>query len=164
MYVQYELVNFAMMKNSIYENLKEFITKSPEETILLGEYYAALIKPGDVIGLNGNLGTGKTQFAKGIGKYFQVKEIINSPTFNLVNEYIAINPKTKQSLHINHFDLYRLKTTEELLTIGFEEYINPKSICVIEWSTLAEAFFEKTINKVFFDFGEKDSFRIIKFE
>lgn len=143
---------------------QEIITsKSERNTIETGKEYAKTILPGEVIGLKGNLGSGKTQFVKGIGKYFKVKDIINSPTFLIVNQYIGTDPVTNLEIKINHFDLYRLRFKEELDTIGFMDYINNKSVCVIEWCELAEDYLSDKLKEVFFDFGEKENERIIKF-
>ena len=142
------------------ENL--IITKSPEETITAGFKYASGIALGDIIGLKGNLGSGKTQFVKGVCKYFQVSEIVNSPTFLIVNEYKGIEPVSKNPIHIHHFDLYRISSKEELETIGFEEYITKNSICIIEWCGIAEEFELKNMKKVYFDYGSSENERIIQ--
>jgi tRNA threonylcarbamoyladenosine biosynthesis protein TsaE len=139
------------------------ISQSEENTILIGKEYAKSILPGEIIGLKGNLGSGKTQFVKGVGEYFQVKEIINSPTFLIVNQYSGIDPKSKKNITVNHFDLYRLRFKEELETIGFTDYINDNSICIIEWCELAEEYLSDGFRAVMFDFGVKDTDRIIKF-
>ena len=124
--------------------------------------YAESIIPGDVIGLKGDLGTGKTQFVKGICSYFKVNEIVNSPTFIIVNEYKGFKEKDEEIL-IHHFDLYRLKSIEELETIGFSDYINDKSVCIIEWCELAEEYLSDGFREVNFDFGITESERIITF-
>jgi len=139
------------------------ISKSEKETIAAGKKYAESILPGEVIGLKGNLGSGKTQFVKGISSYYKVKDVVNSPTFLIVNQYEGTEPKEGKKITINHFDLYRLKFKEELETIGFEDYINEKSVCLIEWCELAEEFLGKGFREVSFDFGEKDTERTIKF-
>ena len=160
MLVPFEIVNFALMKLQ-QDNI--IITKSEKETISAGMDFAKSIKPGEVIGLKGNLGSGKTQFVKGISQYFKVKDVVNSPTFLIVNQYNGTEPVSGKSITINHFDLYRLRFKEELETIGFEDYINDKSICLIEWCELAEEFLETGFKEVNFDFGNKDTERIIKF-
>jgi len=138
------------------------ISKSEKETIAAGKKFAEGIKPGDVIGLKGNLGTGKTQFVKGISSYFKVKDTVNSPTFLIVNQYEGIDPASGKGISINHFDLYRLKFKEELETIGFDDYIGENSVCIIEWCELAEEFLGAELREVRFEYGEKDTERIIK--
>jgi tRNA threonylcarbamoyladenosine biosynthesis protein TsaE len=137
-------------------------SKSEKDTITAGKKFAESIKPGDVIGLKGNLGTGKTQFVKGICGYFKVKDTVNSPTFLIVNQYEGFDPETEKSITVNHFDLYRLKFREELEAIGFDDYINANSVCLIEWCELAEEFLGEEISEVCFEYGGKDTERIIK--
>lgn len=144
--------------------MKVNISKSQDETIEIGKNYAADLSPGSVIGLKGNLGTGKTQFVKGVASYFRVTEIVNSPTFLIVNEYLA-NYGSNNGLKIFHFDLYRINTPEELSTIGFDEYINDKnSISLIEWSDIAEKYLNKQLKTVTFEYGEDENERIIETE
>jgi tRNA threonylcarbamoyladenosine biosynthesis protein TsaE len=138
------------------------ISHSEKDTISSGKKYAETILPGEVIGLKGNLGTGKTQFVKGVGEYFKVKDVINSPTFLIVNQYRGNDPKSGKEITINHFDLYRLRFKEELETIGFTDYINENSVCIIEWCELAEEYLSDGFREVNFDFGESENERIIK--
>ncbi len=144
--------------------MKVFISKSQDETIDFGKNYASNLQPGSVIGLKGNLGTGKTQFVKGVAAYFEVNEIVNSPTFLIVNEYVS-NIGSNSGLKIFHFDLYRINSPDELSTIGFDEYFNDEnSISLIEWSDLAEKFLNKHLKTVTFEYGEEENERIIKTE
>jgi len=109
------------------------ITKSEEETKELGYKLGRLLKPYDVICLEGDLGSGKTAFTKGIALGLEIKENITSPTYTIVNEYFGRIP-------LYHFDVYRLDDEEELYNIGFEEYINEKEgVIVIEWADLVKA-------------------------
>lgn len=105
------------------------ITKNAEETILAGEKLAKKLKPGDIIALSGNLGSGKTTFTKGIGKGLGVKNPrrINSPTFVLIKEYNGKIP-------LYHIDLYRLDGLKEIENLAVEEYIYGKGVTVIEWA------------------------------
>lgn len=137
------------------------LSGSEKRTITAGKKFAESILPGEIIGLKGNLGSGKTQFVKGIGEYFQVKDMINSPTFLIVNQYRGKNPGTNKEITINHFDLYRLRFADELETIGFSDYINENSICIIEWCELAEKYLDFDFKKVIFEFGSKNNERII---
>ena len=79
----------------------------------------------------GELGSGKTTLIKSILKNLGVKENITSPTFSIVNQYFISNGL------INHFDLYRIKSLTELDVIGFEEYLESKALCFIEWPEIA---------------------------
>jgi len=138
------------------------VSKSEKETINAGRKFAETLKPGSVIGLKGNLGTGKTQFVKGICKYFNVQEVVNSPTFILVNEYTGYE-EDENEIKIYHFDLYRLKSSAELEVIGFEEFISSDSIVLIEWPDIAEKYLNFKIDKVLMDYGAKTDERIIKY-
>lgn len=104
---------------------KILYTNDYNETIALGEKIAGLLKKGDVILLDGDLGAGKTTFTKGIGRGLGVKRVINSPTFTIVKEYHGDN------VVLNHLDLYRLDGVGE--DFDLEEYFNDESICVCEW-------------------------------
>lgn len=104
-----------------------FESKSVEETIDYGKNFGKELKPGDIVCLEGDLGAGKTHFVKGIASYFGIeKEKVSSPTFTLINEYFGDIP-------IFHFDCYRLKSEEEALEIGMEEYLYGEGVSVIEW-------------------------------
>ncbi len=102
------------------------ITRSPEETGELAFFLARHLKPGDVVCLSGDLGAGKTLFVKSAAKALGVEEEVTSPTFALVNVY-------QGRLTIYHFDLYRLQHPEQLIDIGFDEYVNGDGISLIEW-------------------------------
>lgn len=101
------------------------LSKSPEETIKLGQRIASGIKKGDVIGFTGELGSGKTTMIKGIVKYLTGKEA-TSPSFVLINEYPGKIP-------VFHFDLYRLRCKIDMESIGWEEYLD-KGLVLIEWA------------------------------
>ena len=138
------------------------VSKSEKETITAGRKFAEELKPGGILGLKGNLGTGKTQFVKGICDYFKVPDIVNSPTFILVNEYKGTG-KDENEIKIYHFDLYRLKSPAELEVIGFNEYIDTNSILLIEWPEIAEEYLNNEIDKVLIEFGSKTEERLINF-
>lgn len=107
----------------------KFITKSTEETYQLGIDIAKLLKEGDIINLNGDLGAGKTYFTKGIAKGLEIDDYITSPTFTIVNEYEGKIP-------LYHFDVYRINDIREMYEIGFDEYIYGSGISVIEWGDI----------------------------
>lgn len=104
------------------------ITKSTEETIKFGNDLAKKLKDGDVIALYGDLGSGKTQIAKGICSAFGVTDTVNSPTFIVVNEYIS-----QSKIKIFHFDLFRMKSEDDVINIGFDDYMKNRGIILIEW-------------------------------
>ena len=108
------------------KEIKTFKTKSEEDTLELGRMIALGLKPGDAISLEGDLGTGKTAFTKGLALGLDITEPITSPTFTLVNTY-----EGRTTLH--HFDVYRVDDPEELYSIGWEEYFSDEAITVVEW-------------------------------
>lgn len=83
-----------------------------------------------VLAFHGDLGAGKTTLIKEICKFLGVKDQMSSPTFAIVNEYLADEP-------IYHFDLYRLEKEEELDGIGFDDYVDSGQLCLIEWPQIA---------------------------
>ena len=90
----------------------------------------------------GQVGSGKTTMIKSFSKKLSVINNTSSPTFNIINEYKDDNKKS-----IYHLDLYRLKSINDLVEIGFEEYINSGNYCFIEWPEIADSFFvDKYIN------------------
>lgn len=91
-----------------------------------------------ILFLKGNLGAGKTTFAQQLFKRLQVQQQVTSPTFNIANTYSDIDNK-----EFYHFDLYRIKHTEELDEFGFYEYIDSGNICIIEWPEIAEAYLQE---------------------
>lgn len=108
-------------------------TNSEEETIELGQKFAERLKKGDVVLFFGDLGSGKTEFVKGICRFFEVDEIVTSPTFTIMNQYNGTFGD--EDLQIFHIDLYRIKTKEELVQIGFEECLySADSIKLVEWA------------------------------
>lgn len=106
-------------------------TTSAKETEKLGELIASLLKAGDVITLDGELGVGKTTFTKGIAKGLKIKRAVTSPTFTIVKEYSGTLP-------LYHMDAYRLEHADE--DIGFDEYFYGDGVTVVEWSTFIAEF------------------------
>jgi tRNA threonylcarbamoyladenosine biosynthesis protein TsaE len=109
--------------------MKVIKTYSVEETIDFGFKIGGLLSAGDIISLNGDLGTGKTAFTSGIAEALGINCYITSPTFTIVNEY-------KGNIPLYHFDAYRIGSYEEMFDIGFEEYVENNGIIVIEWADL----------------------------
>jgi tRNA threonylcarbamoyladenosine biosynthesis protein TsaE len=104
-------------------------THSDKETIRFGRRLGEILLPGDVIALNGPLGSGKTWLTKGIalGLGVDPNMVITSPSFSLVNEYQA-------SCALYHMDLYRLERISEILATGLEEYLYNDGVAVVEWA------------------------------
>src|SRR5437016_8538660 len=106
-----------------------FISKSPEDTMTLGEQWGRAAECGRVIGLTGDLGAGKTQLVKGVARGLGLTDRVHSPTFTLIHEYNG------GRLPLFQLDLYRLATREQIVAAGLEEYLSrPKGVAVIEWA------------------------------
>lgn len=112
------------------------ITNSEKETFDVGYKIGKLLKKGDVISLNGDLGAGKTHLTKGIAAGLEVDDYITSPTFNIVNEY-------QGRLPFYHFDVYRIDDIYEMYEIGFDEYLYGEGVCVVEWGDMVEELLPK---------------------
>ncbi len=102
-----------------------------KETEEFGIKLGKLLKSGDILCLNGDLGAGKTTITKSIGIGLGVEEYITSPTFALINQYRGRIP-------VYHFDVYRLEHVEELYDLGFDEYFYGDGVCIIEWADRIE--------------------------
>lgn len=103
------------------------MTKSAAETRALGERLAAKLKPGDVILLEGELGAGKSELARGIARGLGVAETVTSPSFTILNVYDS------GRCPLYHFDWYRLESEEELYELGMDEYLGGDGIALVEW-------------------------------
>lgn len=118
-------------------------THSAEGTQNFGEEFSKKIRHGDIIALYGDLGSGKTQLVKGICRGLGVTQVVNSPTFIIVNEY-----SSDRFDKIFHFDLYRMKTQNEILDIGFKDYLNNGSVIFIEWPEHIENLLPQSTIKI----------------
>ncbi len=112
----------------------DIISNSPQETIEFGRRIGSQLKGGEVIGIYGLLGSGKTHLIKGIaaGAGAQDSKQVNSPTFVIVKEYAG-------RLDIYHIDAYRLNSIAEFEMLGFDEYCRPQSVVLIEWADKIES-------------------------
>jgi tRNA threonylcarbamoyladenosine biosynthesis protein TsaE len=108
-----------------------WITEGPEQTQSLGQNLAGFLHSGAVVALTGELGTGKTCLIQGICQGLGVTDPVASPAFVIINEY-------QGRLPVYHFDLYRIKSIEELYQLGCEEYFYGSGVCLIEWAERAE--------------------------
>ena len=106
----------------------EFITESPEQTEDVGAALGRILTPGTVIAYRGDLGAGKTAFTRGLARGLGSKELVTSPTYTIVNEYLG------GRLPLFHFDMYRLGSSDDLFDIGWEDYLDRGGVCAVEWS------------------------------
>ncbi len=113
-----------------------WISKSPAQTLHIARQFAKTLGPGDVIGLVGSLGSGKTLFVKGLCEAFGIRpaEVV-SPTFTLIHHYEG------GSLPVYHFDVYRLENDREFEDLGYEEQFYGDGVSVVEWADKVINFF-----------------------
>ena len=109
-----------------------FTTNSPVETEKIGSALAKVLTPGTVIAYRGDLGAGKTAFTRGLAKGLGCTDMVTSPTYTIVNEYLS------GKMPLFHFDMYRLRSAEDLWDIGWEDYLDRGGICAVEWSENVE--------------------------
>ena len=134
----------------------EYITHSPAETEAVGEALAKTLRPGTVLAFRGDLGAGKTAFTRGLGRGLGCTERVTSPTYTIVNEY------TSGRLPLFHFDMYRLRSSEDLFDIGWEDYLERGGVCAVEWSeNVADAMPEGTVYVTIERAPEGENARII---
>jgi len=105
---------------------KVWRTSCPEETRKVGEEIAEGLSPGDLLGLFGDVGSGKTVLAQGICRGLGVEESVTSPSFVIVQEY-------EGKFKVYHMDLYRIEDFRELEEIGYEDYFYGEGVCLVEW-------------------------------
>ena len=137
------------------------LSGSAGETTALGKEFATQLKAGEIIGLKGELGSGKTQFVKGICSYYGIEDDVNSPTFIIANQYEGSDPVTGKKQIINHLDLYRPNKAAEIDSLGMDNYFDGKSITLIEWSELMEDYLGRKLRTVRFEHGEDEEKRFI---
>ena len=129
-------------------------TNSAAETRALGEKLSGSLRPGDVVVLEGELGAGKSELARGIAQGLGVRETVTSPSFTILNVYES------GRCPLYHFDWYRLESEDELYELGMDEYLGGDGIAVVEWAERCpEAVPENTI-RITLDVTGEESRRI----
>lgn len=133
---------------------------SEEDTRNLAMITAAEAKKGDIFCLDGDLGCGKTVFAKGFAEGLGVREAVTSPTFTILKEY------QEGRLPFYHFDVYRIADPDEMYAIGFEDYFYGEGVCLIEWSEqIRELIPENAIRiRITKDLEKGTDYRAIEFD
>ena len=117
----------------------QFTTNSPEETEAVGVALGKIIPAGTVLAYRGDLGAGKTAFTRGLARGLGCREIVTSPTYTIVNEYLG------GRLPLFHFDMYRLSSADDLFDIGWEDYLDRGGVCAVEWSENVEEAMEGAV-------------------
>ncbi len=105
----------------------ELVSHSPEDTARFAEDIAKRLAAGDILLYRGDMGAGKTTFTKGLAAALDVRDVVTSPTFAIVNEYNGKFP-------LFHFDLYRIDNFDDLYAMGFFDYLGRNGIIAAEWS------------------------------
>ena len=131
----------------------QYITNSPGETEAIGAALGNIIKPGTVIAYRGDLGAGKTAFTRGLARGLGCTEIVTSPTYTIVNEYLG------GRIPLFHFDMYRLRSSDDLFDIGWDDYLDRGGVCAVEWSENVDDAMEDAVYITIEKLGE-DSRRI----
>ena len=126
-----------------------FTTHSPAQTEAIGAALGKELKPGTVIAYRGDLGAGKTAFTRGLAKGLGCSEIVTSPTYTIVNEYLG------GRLPLFHFDMYRLASSDDLWDIGWEDYLDRGGICAVEWSENVDDAMEDAVYITIEKLGEE---------
>ena len=117
----------------------KYTTNSPVETETIGAALGKILPPGSVIAYRGDLGAGKTAFTRGLARGLGCTEIVTSPTYTIVNEYLS------GRLPLFHFDMYRLASADDLWDIGWDDYLERGGICAVEWSENVREALEEPI-------------------
>ena len=126
----------------------QYITNSPAETEAVGMALGKVLQPGTVLAYKGDLGAGKTAFTRGLAKGLGCTDMVTSPTYTIVNEYLS------GRLPLFHFDMYRLASADDLWDIGWEDYLDRGGICAVEWSENVEEALEGAISVTIEKLGE----------
>jgi tRNA threonylcarbamoyl adenosine modification protein YjeE len=130
---------------------------SVEETWEVARAFASELKPGDVVCLEGDLGAGKTTFTQGLAAALGAKQAVTSPTFCLVVEH-----PTDRFLLV-HMDLYRLHGADDVLTVGWEDYLARGAVLMVEWPDRAEDLIPTAARHVTLTLGDEPDARRITF-
>ena len=129
-------------------------TSNADETHALGQRLGAVLRAGDVVVLDGELGTGKTVLAKGIAVALGIDEPVVSPTFTVMREYDAPTP-------LVHVDVYRLDHLQELHDLGFDDLVGGDAVTVVEWGDRVSAALPSDRLRVLLEPGDADDDRVV---
>ncbi|MET0629178.1 MAG: tRNA (adenosine(37)-N6)-threonylcarbamoyltransferase complex ATPase subunit type 1 TsaE [Acidimicrobiia bacterium] len=132
------------------------VTRTAEETLALAMRVGALLRGGDVLALSGDLGAGKTVFAKGVGRALGVSEPVVSPTFTVVREY-------EGTIRFVHVDVYRLDRIQELHDVGWDDLLDGESVALVEWGERVGALLPIDRLDVRLEVGDDDERRVVEF-
>ena len=131
-----------------------YLTNSPEQTEEVGAALSKVLSPGTVIAYRGDLGAGKTAFTRGLARGLGVTDPVTSPTYTIVNEYLG------GRMPLFHFDMYRLRSSDDLWDIGWDDYLERGGVCAVEWSENVDDALEDAVAITIHKTGE-NSRRIV---
>jgi tRNA threonylcarbamoyladenosine biosynthesis protein TsaE len=132
-----------------------FVTRSPDETLALAGAVGEVLRAGDVVVLAGDLGSGKTTFARGIARGLDIVEPVVSPTFTIVREYDGRVP-------LVHVDVYRLENIQELHDLGFEDLLRDDAVTIVEWGDVVAALLPLERLEVHIEDGAGGDERVVR--
>ncbi|MFI5251831.1 MAG: tRNA (adenosine(37)-N6)-threonylcarbamoyltransferase complex ATPase subunit type 1 TsaE [Bacteroidota bacterium] len=138
--------------------MEEFITHSEQETIHLGKIFSARLMRGSTAALYGDLGAGKTRFIKGVCEGLGILKHVSSPTFTIVHEYPIVNGT------VYHFDFYRVRSLQEIIDLGFDDYFRPDNICLIEWAEKAKPLLPPNRFEIYLELESDQNTRKLRIE
>ena len=138
-------------------------TGSEAETRRLAADMARELRRGDLVALFGELGTGKTQFVKGVCEEFHVGSHVSSPTFVILNRYEGRDREGRELL-VYHLDLYRIALIEEIFDLGYEEFLNGDGVCLVEWGERLAGLLPGRRFDVRLSYGGAENERVIEIE
>ncbi|MBO5007548.1 MAG: tRNA (adenosine(37)-N6)-threonylcarbamoyltransferase complex ATPase subunit type 1 TsaE [Clostridia bacterium] len=138
----------------------KYISHSADDTEKIAYNFASMLRGGEIINLDGDLGAGKTAFIRGLAKGLGISDIVSSPTFTIVNEY------RKGNIPLFHFDVYRIGSSEEMYDIGWDDYISQGAVVAVEWSVNISDIFNGDEIKVMItkDLTKSEEYREITIE
>lgn len=116
-----------------------FLSKTREATEAFAAEYAKTLSRGDVVLLDGDMGAGKTVFAKGVAKGLGIDEEVTSPTYAYMNDYDG---------RLFHYDCYRIESPEQAESLGLADYFDMGGVCLIEWAQNIAPLLPKTVKRV----------------
>ena len=125
-----------------------YTTNSPEQTEALGAALAKVLSAGTILAYRGDLGAGKTAFTRGLAKGLGCGDMVTSPTYTIVNEYLS------GRMPLFHFDRYRLASSDDLWDIGWEDYLDRGGVCAVEWSENVDDAMEDAVYVTIEKLGE----------
>ena len=119
--------------------MHSFLSKSREQTEEFAAKYAKTLRAGDVVLLDGDMGAGKTVFAKGVARGLGIEEEVTSPTYAYMNDYDG---------RLFHYDCYRIETPEQAERLGLADYFDMGGICLVEWAQNIAPLLPKNVKRV----------------